>query len=120
MAGQSQREIAREEGINRETVGRILSQPAFKAAIEQTQMALMDMRNDALASMRHNLKKRNVQATLGYFKGLQVFVSREKITHDGPVDELLDRADVKGRSEQEIAYFIEHGKWPEDDPAAGS
>jgi hypothetical protein len=78
------------------------------------------MRHDALASMKHNLKKRNVQATLGYFKGLQVFVSREKITRDGPVDELLERADLKGRTEQEMVYFLEHGHWPEDDPAAGS
>jgi hypothetical protein len=111
---ESQRQVARDEGISQRTVARILSQPALKAAVEYGQYALGDMMPEALTSMRHSLKKKNVQATVAYFNGLQVFISRQELTHDGPAEALLDRADVKGRTEQEIAYFIEHGHYPED------
>lgn len=113
MSGESQREIARQEGIDKGTVARILSQTEIKAAIEATRTMLIDALPQTAVALIKAAKEGSVPAQLGHLNGLQVLVSRQKITHDGSVDELLERADVKGRSTQEIAYFIEHGHYPE-------
>jgi hypothetical protein len=55
MTGQSNREIARQEGIDRETVGRILSQQEVVNLIAQNQSRLLNLVPKAIAVCEHAL-----------------------------------------------------------------
>ncbi len=77
VAGQSNREIAGKEGIDRGTVGRILSQPEITQMMEQYRSRLLMMVPKAISAYEQVLdsddERVKVAAATKLLEGLQVF-----------------------------------------------
>jgi hypothetical protein len=75
--GQSNRQIASEEGIDRETVGRILSQPEITQLMEQYRSRLLMMVPQAMIAFGQLLdsddERIKAAAVMKLLEGLQVF-----------------------------------------------
>lgn len=82
IRGQSNRQIAREEGLDRETVGRVLAQPEIKQMITQYRSQLLSMVPKAIdaydeALDSDDLRLKAAMATK-LLEGFQVFGSGEE------------------------------------------
>lgn len=85
IAGKSNRQIAREEGIDRETVGRILSDPEYRQILNVHRQEILALVPKAIAAYHAALDARKVtpervRAASDVLHGTQVFVKREQ--HD--------------------------------------
>ena len=85
IAGKSNRQIAREEGIDRETVGRILSDPEYRQILNVHRQEILALVPKAIAAYHAALDARKVtpervRAASDVLHGTQVFVRKEQ--HD--------------------------------------
>jgi len=119
--GKSQRQIAREIGCDRTTVARILSAPAVRAMLSQTDSELHSLLPLAVESYEKELKAHNAQVATNLFVGLQVFKpkSQHDVARKTPLDDELERRGLAGRSLEDLRYFCEHGYMPEEEEKFG-
>ena len=117
IAGQSERTIAVEEGLNRKTVGRILSQPDIENALKVATSGLHRLLNKAVNSVGANLDAHNERTTIALLTGLRVFQSKSQtqIEYTNPDQKELERRGLANRTLEELRYFTEHGYFPEEE-----
>jgi hypothetical protein len=74
--GTNQTAIAREEGINRETVGRIVKRPEMDAYVEEKREMWRGLCDDALEVLRQQLKEGDKEVALRILESNSVIPSR--------------------------------------------
>jgi hypothetical protein len=121
LAGKSNREISRQEGIKRDTVARILSRPDVQELLaeyrQQTRGLVpycIDGLKAKLVTKTGKLRRRiDWRMMVEILKGTQIFVPKQE-------EELSEKDEFEGRSREEIKFFVDHqGHWPEELGAAG-
>ena len=129
IEGKSNRQIAREAGIHRETVAKILSQEEFRAAILEGRSRLIalipasiQVYEDVLNGRR---SKDKVAVARHVLDGTQVMIPRsERIHHTSFEEEAekrttaeLEFAAKQGRwpTDEEMIHYAETGRWPQDE-----
>jgi hypothetical protein len=121
VKGHSQRQIAREVGVTRRTVARLLSSPEIQVMLSDTSAQLHSLLPLAVKTYEAALQEKNVQAATNLFVGLQVFKpkSQHQLTRSSPLDEELERRGLAGRSVEELRYFCLHGYFQEEEEKFG-
>ena len=115
LAGKSHRQIAREVGADRETVGRILSQSEVQTLLDAYRDRLRSIVPNALSQFEHELatlpkskrqhvRKDTLWAAAEVLKGAQVAVPMSK----GEIEVRKDR--FSEMTDEELDYFIATGK----------
>lgn len=118
LAGKSQRQLAREEALDRGTVGRILAQPEVRGIREEyRQQVLLGLVPAAFDAIRSKLltkagklrKQFDWRLPIEILKGAQILVSKVQ-------EEVKQTDEFEGRSDAELDYALTHGgRWPEED-----
>lgn len=108
LAGQSRRTIAREEGLHRDTVARILSQPEFQNIIESFRSQMVDLLPEVIRTYRHHLRHKDLAAARDMAHGLQVFRPKAEQVVTQRADFPLDRPT------KDYEFFAEYARWPEE------
>jgi len=121
FAGKSNREIARQEGIKRDTVARVLSQPEVQELLAEYRQQARGLVPHCLAGLEAKLitkggklrKAIDWKMMVEILKGTQILVPKLE-------EEITSKNEFDGRSNEEIDFFIHHdGVWPEEVGAAG-
>jgi hypothetical protein len=116
LLGQSAREIAQSEGINRETVHRILTQSEMHAAIIEGRRQFTELIPLALAVYKRALEQDKdpyaVNVAKDVLSGGQVSIPR--------TEAFLETKEVESdRSAEDQFYRAMHGHWPEEECHCG-
>jgi hypothetical protein len=121
LAGKSKSQISREEGLKRDTVARILTQPEVNELLAAYREQARGLVPYCLAGLEAKLitkggklrKAIDWKMMLEILKGTQVLVLKLE-------EEVTTKDEFKGRSREELQFFIEHrGLWPEEFGSAG-
>lgn len=116
LAGKSNREISRQEGMKRDTVARILSRPDVRELLTEYRQQARDLVPLCLAGLEAKLltkagklrKSIDWRMMVEILKGTQVLVPKSE-------EEVTTKDEFTGRSRQELQFFIDHrGRWPEE------
>ena len=119
LAGKSNREIARQEGIKRDTVARILSQTEVLDLVEQyRQQVLLNLVPNCILTLQDKVLtkggglRKNVdwRMLIAILKGAQVLVPRVVQEQDIRTDEFRDW------TVDELEHFAKTGEWPANRP----
>ena len=107
MIGKSQRKIAAETDINRETVARILSQNEFDDLVRQLRCRIIkDLAHKAIDCVEKELKKGNAKVALQVLLGLKVLSPRTQVEMKRAEPGERDYADTK------VQFYYKFGRWP--------
>ena len=121
LAGKSKSQISREEGLKRDTVARILSQPEVQELLAEYRQQARGLVPYCLAGLETKLitkagklrKSIDWRMMIEILKGTQIFVPKQE-------EEVTRKDEFEGRSREELQFFIEHrGRWPEELGSAG-
>jgi hypothetical protein len=116
FAGKSNREISRQEGIKRDTVARILSQPEVRELMTAYREQARGLIPLCLAGLEAKLvtkggklrKDIEWRMMVEILKGTQILVQKLE-------EEVTRKDEFDGRSKEELQFFIDHeGRWPEE------
>jgi predicted transcriptional regulator len=116
LVGMSGREIARSEGVNRDTVKRILTQSEMHEAIIEGRRRFTELIPLALEVYRRTLKEAKgpyaTSVAKDVLSGGQVSVPR--------TEALLESKEVESdRSTEDLFFKALHGHWPEEECHCG-
>ena len=122
MAGQSYRKIAKEEGVSRNTVTRILSREEYQGMMAgYRSVVLEELVPDAIGTLKHHLRKKSLTAGLRVLEGAQVLAKGQK-------KDLIERQPRKfglygygkfaDRSNEELEYALRYDAWPSKEALA--
>jgi transposase len=109
VLGQSERQIAKEEGISRRTVYRIRSQSENAMLLQSFREMILDIVPDAIKGLAKLVKERDRQAIIETLKGSRVLIDRHEVAHVQPVEE--------DYSYSRILFFGKYKRWPTDEEA---
>jgi len=106
LAGQSDREIAKDEGVHRGTVSRIRNSTENAMLLQDFRNKVMDIVPKALKALAYHVGKKNLQATIETLYGARVLIQRHEVEK---VEEPVRTYDLT-RAE----FFVQHGRWPSE------
>jgi hypothetical protein len=117
LAGKSKSQIAREEGLKRDTVARILTQPEVNELLAAYREQARGLAPYCLAGLEAKLitKAGKLRESIDWrmmvevLKGTQIFVGRQEQEIHAKKDEF------DGRSRQDLQFYLEHGRFPDAD-----
>ena len=118
MMGESQREAAKNEGISKSSVHRILSRDEFRAIQAEGRSAAVQMVHKAIRVVDHHLDKNDLTAGLETLKGTQVLVHRSQteIAMSQPVTfGEFGYGAYSDRSREELEHVARFGRWPSEE-----
>jgi hypothetical protein len=112
LAGKSYRQISKELNMRTETITRILSQPEVRELKEQYRQRVLDQIPTVLERVKGKLRSSKVDWRLlvELLRGTQVLVNKT-------VEEITAKDEFDGRSNAELQYYVEHGRWREENVA---
>src|SRR2546423_12344019 len=109
IAGESIRQIARTEDIDRATVANILSQPELKSVLDITNSDLHRLLPKAVKAIEANLEAYDSRTAIAVLKGMQVFKPKsQSVVELTGADAEFDKMGLN-RSEEDLEYFLAHG-----------
>lgn len=106
---ESERDIAKAEGISRDAVRTILSSTDVNRLRWEAASIIANALPAVARKMVHVACKGDVTAGINLLKGLRVLNSREDEQAPSTV------TDLQRRSAGELEYFATHGRWPSED-----
>jgi transposase len=109
VLGQSERQIAKEEGISRGTVYRIRSQSENAMLLQSFREMILDIVPDAIKGLAKLVKERDRQAIIETLKGSRVLIDRHEVENIPPP--------VQDYSYSRILFFGKYKRWPTDEEA---
>jgi len=109
VLGQSERQIAKEEGISRGTVYRIRSQSENAMLLQSFREMILDIVPDAIKGLAKLVKERDRQAIIETLKGSRVLIDRHEVEAIQPP--------VQDYSYSRIRFFGKYKRWPTDEEA---
>ncbi len=120
LAGKSKSQISREEGLKRDTVARILSQPEVEQLRESYRQQLLDLVPDSVGLLGDKLltkagkrrKSADWRMAIEILKGSQIFVSKSE-------QQLSRKNEFESRSDEDLNFCAKHGYFPEEVDSAG-
>jgi len=122
MAGQSHRKIAREEGIGKNTVTRILSREEYQGMMAgYRSVVLEELVPDAIRTLKHHLRKKSLTAGLRVLEGAQVLARGQKkdlIEHQPAKFGPFGYGNYTERSHEELEHAARYGTWPSKEALA--
>ncbi len=122
MAGQSHRKIAREEGVGKNTVTRILSREEYKGMMAgYRSVVLEELVPDAIRTLKHHLRKKSLSAGLRVLEGAQVLARGQKkdlIEHQPAKFGPFGYGNYTDRSREELEYVLRYNRWPSKEALA--
>ncbi len=122
MAGQSHRKIAREEGVSKNTVTRILSREEYQGLMAgYRSVVLEELVPDAIRTLKHHLRKKSLTAGLRVLEGAQVLARGQKkdlIEHQPAKFGPFGYGNYTERSHEELEYVVRYGTWPSKEALA--
>ena len=115
LTGESQREAARNEGISKGAVQRILSREEFRSIQAEGRSDVLRLVHRAAQVVEHHLKKNDLTAATETLKGTQVFVHRSQteiaMSQPATFGEFGYGA-YSDRSREELEHVARFGHWP--------
>ena len=105
IEGKSNRQIAREEKMDRHTVGRILSQREVQEQLAAYRQELLSKVPKALEVYDFHLKKNNDRVATAILEGTQALVKRHESKLEIQDDEFTNR------TEEELIFYAKNGTW---------
>lgn len=107
LAGRKKSHIAREVGINRETIARILSQQEFDSIIDQIRSRIVtELGEEALKALKYLIRKRDRMAVMQTLFGLKVLSQHSELKLQG--GEQGERTYAYASFE----FYQKYGRWP--------
>jgi hypothetical protein len=106
LAGQSNRQIARQLALHHGTVGKILSQAEVQVMLNEYRQSAIELVPKAIKVCSYRLDRKDGKIAIEVLKGTQVFVGRQE-------QEVHEKKDeFSGRTAEELEYYAQHGEWP--------
>ncbi len=122
MAGQSHRKIAREEGVSKNTVTRILSREEYQGMMAgYRSVVLEELVPDANRTLKHHLREKSLTAGLRVLEGAQVLARGQKkdlIEHQPAKFGPFGYGNYAERSNEELEYALRYHRWPSKEALA--
>lgn len=132
MQGKSNRQIAKEIGITKETVGRVLSREEYQDLLRKHRSAALDYAGDAIDLLNRqvqagltrqkkkgykgNLPAGAISAATTLAEGSQVLVKRQQTdmsqAQPGKTAGIYGEGDYADKSDDEIAFALNFGRFP--------
>jgi transposase-like protein len=113
IAGKSKVQIAREVGLNRETVTRILSQSEYTNIIEGLRSKIASNLTPAVyKSLEKLIKKAHAPTVMQTLFGLKVLSQR----HEREVSETVPQRDY---ADTKVKFYYNFGRWPTKEECLG-
>jgi hypothetical protein len=120
LAGKSKSQISREEGLKRDTVARILSQPEVEQLRESYRQQLLELVPNSVGLLADKLltktgerrKNADWRMAIEILKGAQIFVTKSE-------QQLSRKDEFEGRSDEDLKFCAEHGYFPEEMDSSG-
>jgi transposase len=109
VLGQSERQIAKEEGISRGTVYRIRSQSENAMLLQSFREMILDIVPDAIKGLAKLVKERDRQAIIETLKGSRVLIDRHEVATVQEPERTYDSA--------KVAFYEKYGHWPTHEEA---
>jgi|GEM_PF-2368091 len=108
MAGQSNRQIARQLGLHHGTVGKILSQAEVQMMLNEYRQCAIELVPKAIKVCSYRLDRKDGKIAVEVLKGTQVFVTEQdqNVTHNVAHD-------FDGWTDEQIEQYIKTGERPE-------
>ena len=118
VAGESQREAAKNEGISRSVVQRILSREEFRSIQAEGRSDVLRLVHKAAQVLDHHLDKNDLTAATETLKGTQVFVHRSQseiaMSQPATFGEFGYGA-YSDKSREELEHVLRFGHWPSEE-----
>ena len=115
VSGESEREIAKNEGVHPSAVHRILSREEFRSIQAEGRSDVLRLVHRAAQVVEHHLKKKDLTAATETLKGTQVFVHRSQaeiaLSQPATFGEFGYGA-YSDKSREELEYVARFGHWP--------
>ena len=121
VVGESEREIARNEGLSPSAVHRILSREEFRTIQAEGRSAAVRLVHKAVQVVDHHLDKKDLTAGLETLKGTQVLVSRAQtdVALSQPAEYTeWGYAAYANRSNEELEFAVKFHHWPSEQEIA--
>jgi len=108
LAGQSNRQIARQLALHHGTVGKILSQAEVQVMLNEYRQSAINLVPKAIKVCSYRLDRKDGKIAIEILKGTQVFVTKQgqNVTHN--VAHHFD-----GWTDEQIEQYIKTGERPE-------
>ena len=118
MLGESEREAAKNEGISKSSVHRILSREEFRSIQAEGRSSAVLLVHKAVRVVEHHLDKNDLTAGLETLKGTQVLVPRSQseiaLAQPATFTEWGYGA-YSDKSREELEYVARFGRWPTEE-----
>ena len=105
LTGSNNSEIARRVGVDRETVGRILTLTEMEARRSQAHSVILQAVPELAGLLVEIAKTKNLEAILAALRGVGALTNKLEV-ESSTADEQRTYAYPK------IAFFYKHGRWP--------
>ena len=121
IAGETTREIAKNEQLSKNTVTKILRQPEIDRAMAVYRSELTELVPLALKGLKRRLNEANPELIKATLQGVRLFSTSTRVEH-AKVDDVSERTDAelehavkfqRWPTPEELAYHEEIGEWPE-------
>ena len=115
VSGESEREIAKNEGVHPSTVHRILSREEFRSMQAEGRSDMVRHVHRAAKVVLHHLKKKDLTAALETLKGTQVLISRAQteISLSQPAEYTeFGYAAYAKKGNEEMEFAVRFRRWP--------
>jgi transposase len=109
LSGQSDREIAKQEGVSRGTIYRIRSQSENAMLLQSFREMILDIVPDAIKGLAKLVKERDRQAIIETLKGSRVLIDRHEVATVQEPERTYDSA--------KVAFYEKYGHWPTHEEA---
>ncbi len=113
IEGKSNRQVAREEGMDNHTVGKILSQREVQERLAGYRQELLGKVPKALKVYDYHLVRNDQRVATAVLEGTQALVKRSESKLEVQDEELANR------SKEDLVFYAENGYWPEQGTANG-
>ncbi len=121
MLGESEREAAKNEGISKSAVHRILSRDEFRAYQAEARSAVVQRLHKAVKGLDHHLDKKDLTACLETLKGTQILVPRAQtelaLSQPATYTE-WGYAAYGERTNEELEFAVKFHHWPSEEEIA--
>jgi transposase len=117
VTGESQREAAKNEGISRSVVQRILSREEFRAIQAEGRSDVVRLVHKAAQGLEHHLKKKDLTACLETLKGTQILMPRTQteISLSQPAEYTeFGYAAYAKKGNEELEFAVRFRRWPSE------
>ena len=118
MLGESEREAAKNEGISKSSVHRILSRDEFRSIQAEGRSDVLRLVHKAAQVLDHHLDKNDLTAATETLKGTQVFVHRSQseiaMSQPATFGEFGYGA-YSDKSSEELEHVARFGRWPSEE-----